>query len=94
MHTCLQGQSVLVVVAVVPSVLRHQSFRQYKISLVLEDLHYEPIMERSGLSFEMSSRRRFLRYLNENGYQYQAVAVTKRGKKVLLVKTSTSCVHD
>ena len=28
------------------------------------------IVEKSGLSFEMASRRTFSRYLNENGYGY------------------------
>ena len=47
------------------------------------------IVERSGLSFEMASRRTFSRYLNENGYGY-----LKARKKGFLVKTTESCEYD
>ena len=47
------------------------------------------IVERSGLSFEMASRRTFSRYLNENGYGY-----LQARKKGFLVKTTESCEYD
>ena len=47
------------------------------------------IVERSGLSFEMASRRTFSRYLNENGYEY-----LQARKKGFLVKTTESCEYD